>query len=188
MPGKHTVCITCRIDDLIYADACCFVRATVISSSWACTCSCVICMLPHFRIPFAFLVYIIRSSSSSLSGTWFSIRRRRYFVRGVTRGEIRWRFAQLKKAKGPPAVEENESMQPKKRKTWRPMTMQTRCCQKKVWISKIPAIRYLYRSPWAQISNLQKKSSSNFPKKTKKNTSSWADFGSRSARETQPSV
>ena len=44
------------------------------------------------------------------------------------------------------------------------MPMETRC-QKKLWISKIPAIRFLYCSLWAQIFN---KKAPNFWKKSKK--------------------
>ena len=49
----------------------------------------------------------------------------------------------------------------------------------KVWISKIPAIRFLYRSRWAQIFT---KKCSKLWKKNEKNHS-WADVGLRSAWE-----
>ena len=60
----------------------------------------------------------------------------------------------------------------------RPMTMETQCC-KKVWISKMPAIRFMCRSLWAQIF---KKQSSKLEKNNEKNNS-WADVGPRSAWE-----
>ena len=42
------------------SSSCCFVRAAVLCSSWARTCTfCVICILPHLRIPFVLLLLFV---------------------------------------------------------------------------------------------------------------------------------
>ena len=55
--------------------------------------------------------------------------------------------------------------------TLRPMTLETRFCQKELWVSKIPATVILYRSLWGQIfkkkvSNMKKKQKKTFPGQT----------------------
>ena len=61
----------------------------------------------------------------------------------------------------------------------RPVTMETRCCQKYVRISKTPDKRFMYRSLWAQTIE---KNVSHVSKTPKKNTF-WADLGRRNLRQ-----
>ena len=59
----------------------------------------------------------------------------------------------------------------------RPMTMETRCRQKKAWISKIPAIKFMYRSLWANVFFFKRSKRFFFYREKK----SWADVGPNSA-------